>query len=177
VPWRFAFGLCKKKIDEEDGNSGQSGRDYGFGERLRGDGRGRADARGVRRRARKAGRQRPPYARFVVRVCQDGARARYPGHHRRGRGRGPSAGHGGVDDDASGGGRSRQVAGAQRAGFAAFHRADACRGSGGHDRHQRGEERRFDSRFDTGLAGRGACRAARRVPRQTDRRRAESRIV
>ena len=51
------------------------------------------------------------------------------------------------------------------------------RGSGGHDRHQRGEERRFDSRFDTGLAGRGACRAARRVPRQADRRRAESRIV
>ena len=75
------------------------------------------------------------------------------------------------------GGRPREVAGPERAGFAAFDRADACGRSGGDDGHQRGEERGADSRVDPRSAGCGAGCPARSVPCETDRRRTGGRTL
>ena len=165
MSWRSAF-LKKLKTKGYEGRC-----DYGLGERLRGDGRRRRHARTIRCRFRKARRKRPPDARSVVRVCQDGQGARYRRDHRRCGRRGASARHGGFDDDAARGGRSGQVARPERAGLAVVDRADARGRSRGHHGDQRFEECGADRRLDSRFAGCGTRGPARSVPRQTDRRR------
>ena len=115
---------------------------------LGGDAARRRDARGARRRLRRADRLRPPHARSARRLRQEREGGRVQGdRRRRGRRRAPARHDRGLHD-AAGVRRPCPDQGARRRGQPALDRADAGGRAGRHARDRR--------------AGRGQRRAARR---------------
>ena len=123
----------------------------------------RRDARGARRRLRRADRLRPSHPRPAGRLRQGREGRGLQGHHRRRRRGGASAGHDGGLHDAAGVRRAGPLEGAVGPGQPAFDRPDAGRRSGRHarDRRSRRGQRRAARRSRAGARRRSACRAAR----------------